>query len=80
MSAASPKSTGRSPIIWCPRTTPAALARAIVAALDDPQGAAELARRLRERVAAGFTIDSMVDGVLAAYDEALQVLQKFGRR
>ena len=63
-----------------PKDDAGALARAIVAALDDPQGAAELARLLRERVAAGFTIESMVDGVLAAYREALKFLEKFGRR
>ncbi len=63
-----------------PRDDAAALARAIVQALDNTQAAAELARRLRDRVAAGFTIDSMVDGVLAAYEEALQRLQKSGRR
>jgi glycosyltransferase involved in cell wall biosynthesis len=63
-----------------PKDDADALACAIVAALDDPQSAAELARRLRDRVATGFTIDSMVGGVLAAYYEALQRLQKSGRR
>ena len=58
----------------------AALAGAIGRALDDPQAASGFAQRLRQRVADGFTIDSMVDGVLAAYEEALQVLQKLGRR
>lgn len=63
-----------------PKDNAEALARAVAAALDDPQAVAEFARRLRERVAEGFTIDSMVDGVLAAYGEALQNLHKFGRR
>jgi glycosyltransferase involved in cell wall biosynthesis len=63
-----------------PKDDSAALARAIVAALDDPQAAAAFARQLRARVAAGFTIESMVDGVLAAYAETLRILEKFGRR
>ncbi len=63
-----------------PKDDAGALARAIVRALDDPQATAELAHALRERVAEGFTIDRMVEGVLAAYAEALQILQKFGRR
>lgn len=63
-----------------PKDDAGALARAIGQALDDPKGAAELANALRERVAAGFTIASMVDGVLAAYDEALKILEKVGRR
>ncbi len=63
-----------------PKNDASALARAILQALDDPRAADELARALRERVAKGFTIDSMVDGVLAAYAETLKLLQKFGRR
>ena len=58
----------------------AALAQAIAQALDDPQAAADLADKLRERVAAEFTIEHMVDSTLAAYQEALQSLQKAGRR
>lgn len=63
-----------------PKDDVGALARAIRQTLDDHQGADELARALRERVAAGFTIESMVDGVLAAYGDALQILEKSGRR
>ncbi len=63
-----------------PKDDPAALAHAIAAALDNSRAAAELTRQLRERVAAGFTIERMVDGILAAYDEALRILEKLGRR
>ena len=57
-----------------------ALARAIVYALDHSEDANEAARRLRERVAGAFTVETMVDGVLAGYRDALEMLQKTGRR
>jgi glycosyltransferase involved in cell wall biosynthesis len=57
-----------------------ALARAIVDGLDHPEAAAEAARTLRERVAGAFTVETMVDGVLAGYRDALEMLQKAGRR
>ena len=57
-----------------------ALACAVVYALDHPEAAAEAARRLRERVAGAFTVETMVDGVLAGYRDALEMLQKTGRR
>jgi glycosyltransferase involved in cell wall biosynthesis len=57
-----------------------ALAQAIAAALDNPAGAADTARQLRDRVAAGFSVETMVDGVLAGYRDALDRLQKTGRR
>ena len=63
-----------------PKGDPMALAGAIAKALDDPQGAAEFAQAMRARVAEHFSIVSMVDGVLAAYAEALRILQKSGRR
>jgi glycosyltransferase involved in cell wall biosynthesis len=50
----------------------AALAGAIGAALDDPFGTREAARRLQARVRAGFSIDTMSQAVLAAYREALR--------
>ena len=56
------------------------LARAIAAALDDPAAMAETTRLLRERVAASFTVKAMVDGVVAGYRDALEMLQKAGRR
>jgi hypothetical protein len=41
---------------------------------------AEITRKLRERVQASFSVESMVDGVLDAYQTALQGLVKIGRR
>ncbi|MEJ2379452.1 MAG: glycosyltransferase, partial [Pseudolabrys sp.] len=58
----------------------AALACAIAAALDDPAGTAETARLLRDRVAASFSVQAMVDGVLAGYRDALANLRAVGRR
>lgn len=58
----------------------AALARAIATALDDPAATAETARRLRELVAASFSVENMVDGVLAGYQAALSALSARGRR
>jgi glycosyltransferase involved in cell wall biosynthesis len=52
-----------------------ALARAIAAALDNPAATAETARLLREQVAASFSVDSMVDGMLAGYQAAREKLQ-----
>lgn len=48
-----------------------ALAEAIARDLADPQAAARLASALRERVATSFSVDTMVDGVLSAYRQAL---------
>jgi glycosyltransferase involved in cell wall biosynthesis len=58
----------------------AALARSIAETLDDPRTAANTAAKLRERVAASFSVQSMVDGVLAGYRDALLALQEAGRR
>jgi len=57
-----------------------ALAAAIERTLDHPEDAAEIARKLRERVAASFSVDSMVDGVLDGYRAALEIVRKTGRR
>jgi len=57
-----------------------ALARAIAGAIDRPGATLEGARRLRERVAALFTVQNMVDGVLSAYQTSLAALQAAGRR
>jgi glycosyltransferase involved in cell wall biosynthesis len=54
-----------------------ALARAIAIAIDDPARARAGAERLRERVRKLFSQDAMVDGVLAAYGEAISA--KFHR-
>lgn len=48
-----------------------ALAAAIAAALDEPQGTRAAATALRERVHQLFSLDAMVAGVLDAYREAL---------
>jgi glycosyltransferase involved in cell wall biosynthesis len=52
----------------------AALAQAIARTLDEPAGAADRARQLHDRVAASFSVESMVDGVLAGYRDALKML------
>ncbi len=49
-----------------------ALADAIARTLDDPEAAATLANELRARVQALFSVDAMVDGVIAAYREAMR--------
>jgi glycosyltransferase involved in cell wall biosynthesis len=48
-----------------------ALAEAIRRCLADPAASAANAERLRARVAAGFSVDAMVDGVLGGYEQAL---------
>jgi glycosyltransferase involved in cell wall biosynthesis len=48
----------------------AAMADAIEIALDDPAAAQARARTLRERIFLHFSQKAMVDGVLAAYDDA----------
>jgi glycosyltransferase involved in cell wall biosynthesis len=50
---------------------PGALAEAIAHTLEGPAAAAQLAAQLRERVAASFSVDAMVDGVLSAYRQAM---------
>ena len=57
-----------------PPLDPAALAQAIAQALDHPDAMAEITRKLRQRVQASFSVDTMVDGVLAAYETALENL------
>lgn len=48
----------------------AALAHSIAAAIDRPEEALEHGRILRARVAAQFSVDAMVEGVLASYEQA----------
>ncbi len=62
-----------------PKDAPA-LAHAIGAALDQPAATEAAARALRDRVAALFSVDRMVDGVLSAYQTALEGLRTRGRR
>jgi glycosyltransferase involved in cell wall biosynthesis len=59
---------------------PAAMAAAIERTLDEPQTTAEVTEKLRERVAKAFSVEAMVDGVLAAYADALDKLRDSGRR
>jgi glycosyltransferase involved in cell wall biosynthesis len=54
-----------------PPGEPHSLAKAIAAALADPVAAQARAERLRERVRVLFSQETMVDGVLAAYREAI---------
>jgi glycosyltransferase involved in cell wall biosynthesis len=49
-----------------------ALAEAIRRCLADPAASAANAELLRARIAAGFSVDAMVDGVLAGYQQALE--------
>ena len=50
-----------------PKEDPAALAAAIAYSLDNPLKAADLAKKLSARVATSFSLDAMVEGVLAGY-------------
>jgi glycosyltransferase involved in cell wall biosynthesis len=52
-----------------------ALAKAILRVLDRPDWAAGAAETLRGRVAASFSLQSMTDGVLAGYREAIEILK-----
>jgi glycosyltransferase involved in cell wall biosynthesis len=63
-----------------PPGDPAALAGAIAQALDRPQDMMELTRKLHDGVQASFSVESMVDGVLTAYQTALETLGRSGRR
>jgi glycosyltransferase involved in cell wall biosynthesis len=56
-----------------PARDAAALAAAITRTLDDCPAAERLAAELRERVSRGFSLKSMVDGVLDAYEAGLAV-------
>ena len=48
-------------------------------ALDHPDTMADITRKLREQVQASFSVERMVDGVLAAYQTALETLRKTAR-
>lgn len=48
-----------------------ALGSAIARALDRPDDMAEVTHKLRDQVQASFSVETMVDGVLAAYEKAL---------
>ncbi len=66
-----------TPDLLVPPGNAPALSRAIAAVLDDLPAARAAAARLRERVRSQFSQDAMVDGVLAAYGEAISA--KFHR-
>jgi hypothetical protein len=57
-----------------------ALAQSIARTLDRPDATKELAKTLQGRVASSFSVDTMVDGVLSAYETALAGLKEHGRR
>jgi glycosyltransferase involved in cell wall biosynthesis len=57
-----------------------ALAKAIASSLDDPLAVASVAQQLSARVAASFSRDAMVDGVLAGYQAALAAKSPVKRR
>ena len=52
---------------------------AIAAAVRDPSAMENTAQKLRARVAASFSVDAMVDQVLAGYQEAIQRKPSLGR-
>jgi glycosyltransferase involved in cell wall biosynthesis len=54
-----------------PPGDPQQLAHAIAATIEHPAETAEAASRLRTRVRSAFSQDAMVDGVLAAYKQAI---------
>jgi glycosyltransferase involved in cell wall biosynthesis len=62
-----------------PPVDAAALAQAISHMLDHPDVTAEIARQLRGQVQAAFSVDIMVDGVLSAYQTAIEAVRKTGR-
>ncbi len=57
-----------------------ALALTIGKTLDNPNATADITHKLQERVAGSFSVDNMVNGVLTAYQTALEILRKAGRR
>jgi glycosyltransferase involved in cell wall biosynthesis len=63
-----------------PAQDPVALAAAIAESLDDPATAADVAQKLSARVAASFSLDTMVDGVMDGYQAALSRIVPSGRR
>jgi glycosyltransferase involved in cell wall biosynthesis len=57
----------------------AALATAIAAVLREPDTATATAELLRRRVAESFSVDAMVDGVIAGYRQAIDGASLVGR-
>jgi glycosyltransferase involved in cell wall biosynthesis len=54
-----------------PALVPAALAAAIAQAVDNPEATHAIAEKLRAQVAASFSAEAMVEGVLAGYRQAI---------
>ena len=54
-----------------PAGDPLKLAEAIARAIREPEVLADTTRLLRQRVADSFSVETMVDGILAAYEQAL---------
>jgi glycosyltransferase involved in cell wall biosynthesis len=54
-----------------PAGDPLKLAEAIARALREPEVLADTTRLVRQRVADSFSVETMVDGILAAYEQAL---------
>lgn len=59
-----------------PKEDPGALATAIARSLDNPAEAADLAKKVSARVAALFSLDAMVEGVLAGYQAGFARMAK----
>jgi glycosyltransferase involved in cell wall biosynthesis len=57
-----------------PPEDPSALARAIATALDNPAEVRGFAQQLRQRVQHSFSVNAMVDQVLASYRQVLQLV------
>jgi glycosyltransferase involved in cell wall biosynthesis len=57
-----------------------ALADAIASSLDNPAATADVAQKISARVAASFSRDAMVDGVMASYQVALDRIAVSSRR
>jgi glycosyltransferase involved in cell wall biosynthesis len=53
-----------------PPNDPEALAKTLAIGFENPGSASARAAALRQRIAEGFSVDTMVDGVLAGYAEA----------
>jgi len=56
-----------------------ALADAVKLSQDEPAVMAERSRKLRARIAASFSVETMVDGVLSCYERALDIAPAVGQ-
>jgi glycosyltransferase involved in cell wall biosynthesis len=67
-----------SPALVRPDNVPV-LAAAIARAIADPNAMNELTQKLRAQVAAAFSADAMVDGVIAGYEQAIRRVPALSR-